>query len=144
MQTVVVTLTLTPAPAESAPTRDQGTTRGDTLFDALDADGDGTVTKDEFVEGARELLENSRRRGRSEGHHGGERSEHGDRHDRDSSRLSRKLERLFDRVDANGDGAVVQAELTGALQRTRPAPTNTAPSTAAEQPGPVAASILEP
>ncbi|MCC7044774.1 MAG: EF-hand domain-containing protein [Acidobacteria bacterium] len=144
MQTVVVTLTLTPAQTESAPTKDQGTTRGDALFDALDADGDGTVTKEEFVEGARELLESSRRHGRSNGRHGDDESAHGDRHDRDNSRLSRKLERLFDRVDANGDGGVEKAELAGALQRTRPAPALTPPSTTPERPGPVTSMIVEP
>jgi len=40
-----------------------------------------------------------------------------EQHDQRSSRLERKLERLFDRVDASGDGSVDTAELTSALEQ---------------------------
>jgi hypothetical protein len=145
-QTVVVTLALAPAaaPAESAQSETREPARGDALFDALDADGDGTVTRDEFVEGARELLQGAGRQGRGHGHHRSDRFDDNERHDRGSARLTRRLERLFDLVDANGDGGVQKAEIAGALQRTRPAQAVTQPSTTSEQPAPVATVIVEP
>jgi hypothetical protein len=157
MQAVVVTVTLAaasapaaaptqaaPAPAEASRPEGKEPARGDALFEALDADGDGTVTKQEFVDGSRELLQNSRRHGRGHDHHreggieGGERPDHG------SSRLTRRLERLFDRVDANGDGGVAKSELVGALERRGPTRAVTQPSTPIEQPAPVATPVAEP
>jgi hypothetical protein len=143
-QTVVVTLALAPAPTESAQADTKEPARGDALFDALDADGDGTVTKDEFVEGARELLQGAGRQGRGHGHHRSDRFDDGDRHDRGSARLTRRLERLFDLVDANGDGGVQKAELAGALQRTRPVQAVAQPSASSEQTTPVVPVVIEP
>lgn len=143
-QTVVVTLALAPAPAESARAETREPARGEALFDALDADGDGTVTRDEFVEGARELLQGAGQQGRGHGYHRRDRFDDSERHDRGSARLTRRLERLFDLVDANGDGGVEKAEIAGALQRTRPAQAVTQPATTSEQPAPVATVVVEP
>ncbi|MEZ5291614.1 MAG: EF-hand domain-containing protein [Vicinamibacterales bacterium] len=82
--------------------------RADALFAALDANQDGSVTADEFKDGARRLLRGGHRRAeashRHDHHHG-----HG------AGRLGRRLERAFDRVDADGDGAIGKDELTQAL-----------------------------
>lgn len=85
--------------------RPDAASRAEALFDALDADKDGTITEDEFKGGARALL-------RGGGHHGYGR--HG--------RLDRALDRLFDRVDGDGDGALTKDELVAALSRRRGAP----------------------
>lgn len=82
------------------------------LFKALDADEDGTVTEDEFKAGARALL----RQGRRGEHAGG--VHHGDHDHRGGRRLNRALGRLFDAVDADGDGGLTKEELSAALQRT--------------------------
>lgn len=101
-----VTGTPTPAPPD----------RAGALFAALDADQDGAVTEDEFKTGAKQLLSQGRRPRRAEREdddHG-----HGDRHvheGRGARRLDRKLDKLFDRIDANGDGSLDKTELTDAL-----------------------------
>ncbi|MEZ5416145.1 MAG: EF-hand domain-containing protein [Vicinamibacterales bacterium] len=101
-----------PAGAPAAPAQSRAERRAEALFNALDADGDGAVTGQEFTDGALQLLRNAgaRRRiheGDDEGRHEG----HGTR------RLERRLEKLFDRVDANDDGAIDKNELTEALSR---------------------------
>ena len=138
-QTMVVTMTLAPAPTEA-----KEPARGDALFEALDADGDGAVTKDEFVDGARELLQSSERHGRSHGRHRGDRFDGSGRDDRDSSRLTRRLERLFERVDANGDGAVAKTELAGALQGTKPSQKIAPATTVPERSEPITPATAEP
>lgn len=95
--------------------------RAAALFAALDADQNGAVTEDEFKDGAKALL----RRGRSEDH--AHRSEHSHRGGR---RLEHRLERLFDRVDADGDGALTKDELSSALSHATP----TAPPPPADPP----------
>lgn len=115
--------------------------RAEALQNALDADQDGTITKEEFVEGAMTLLRRAGarhhyRHHRSHGE-GGEGHDNGSHEGQGTSRLERKLDRLFDRVDASGDGSVDQAELTDALAKvtrerapeTPAAPTVTEPQT---------------
>lgn len=107
--------------------------RAEALHDALDRDQDGTITKEEFVEGAMALLRRAGAR-----HHYRHHRVHDEGHDHDSreghgtSRLERKLDRLFERVDASGDGSVDQAELTDALAKVtrerRPEPTDETPA----------------
>jgi Ca2+-binding EF-hand superfamily protein len=140
-------------PEETAPSApsSRAARRADVLHNALDADEDGAISKEEFVDGAMALL---RRAGAH--HHGhrvhGERHDHGGHEGHGSSRLERKLDRLFERVDASGDGNVDQAELTDALARVtrerRPDTTETpAPSASQETPSPetsAPATVSEP
>jgi hypothetical protein len=114
--------------------------RAEVLLDALDADQNATITKEEFVDGAMALLRRAGAR-----HHHRHHRVHDDDHDRGRHeghgmrRLERKLDRLFERVDASGDGNVDQAELTSALAKvTRERRRNTvespAPSAVPETP----------
>jgi Ca2+-binding EF-hand superfamily protein len=88
-------------------------TKAEKLVAALDADKDGAISTQEFIDGGTALLRRASRRQRShddqsetgvhrEGRHG-------------SHRLEHRLERMFDKVDANGDGALDVDELTSAL-----------------------------
>ncbi len=101
----------TAPPAEPPPSR--AARRADALFAALDADDDGALTADEFTDGALNLLRNAGARRRID--------EDGDgrRETRRLDRLERKLAKVFERVDANDDGAIDKNELTAALARTR-------------------------
>jgi hypothetical protein len=97
------------------------TRKADALLAALDADKNGSISEQEFTEGAMALL----RRAGSRHHH---RRVHGDGHDHGrhhARRLEHRLERLFDRLDANGDGAVDGGELSAALTPSAPAPAAT-------------------
>lgn len=147
-----------PVPAPEAPpvATSRAARRAEVLLDALDADQDGAVTKEEFVDGAMALLRRAGARHRHHHHHHHVHGEGHDRHGHESrgmGRLERKLDRLFDRVDAGGDGSVDQAELTDALRtvtRERrphatetPAPTQETPSPAPSQDVPPASSSPE-
>ena len=132
LPTPPVTGTPTPAPGTPAPPD-----RAGALFAALDADQDGSVTEDEFKAGAKQILSQGRRPRRAEREdddHG-----HGDHHvheGRGSRRLDRKLDKLFDRIDANGDGSLDKTELTEALaaadKRREPPPPPQGPDPAAD------------
>ncbi|MGE0813281.1 MAG: hypothetical protein AB7O28_07840 [Vicinamibacterales bacterium] len=82
--------------------------RADALFGALDANQDGAVTEDEFRAGARRLLRGGY--GRTE-----DSRRHDHHHGHGVGRLGRRLERAFDRVDADGDGVIGKDELNQAL-----------------------------
>lgn len=99
-------------PLSTAPPPD----RAGALFAALDADQDGAVTEEEFKTGAKEILSQGRRPRRTDhdddhDHHGDHRVHEG----RAMRRLERKLDKLFDRVDANDDGSLDETELRDAL-----------------------------
>lgn len=88
--------------------------RADALFAALDGDQDGALTADEFTSGALNLLRNAGARRRIDDDGDSDRRE-----SRGLRRLERKLDKAFERVDANDDGAIDKNELTAALARTR-------------------------
>jgi hypothetical protein len=105
-------------PAESSPGAGTSTRpgRAAALMQALDADGNGQVSADEFTNGALALLRRA----------GALRRHRPDRDDDDGSAdesrrvprgLERRLDRLFNRIDRNDDGHVDAAELETALAR---------------------------
>lgn len=102
--------------------------RTNALFAALDADDDGAISENEFSEGARRLLTRGHRhahghdRDRDRERNGHRVDGDGHRHYGRHGRLERRLERLFDRVDGNGDGAIDRDELTSALAPRQPQP----------------------
>jgi hypothetical protein len=102
------------APAAEAPAP-EGATPATTspLFTRLDADADGAMTKEEFTSGALALLG---RRGDHPRVHGNGDGENG-RRARGVPGLERRLEKAFDRVDANKDGGIDEGELDAALSR---------------------------
>jgi hypothetical protein len=90
--------------------------RSANLFAALDADKDGSITEQEFTGGALELLRNARHRPHGHRHgQGVDRSRSAEAHARHEAKLLDKLERVFSKVDADGDGSITRDELTSAL-----------------------------
>jgi len=133
----------TAAPAGTAappsqPAPPSSSDRAAALFAALDADEDGAITEDEFSAGAKRLLAQGRpprRPDHDRADH--DRGDHRVHEGRGSRRLERKLDRLFDRVDANGDGSLDKSELTDALSRAeqRQQPPPPPPATDGQQSG---------
>jgi hypothetical protein len=128
-------------PATPAPTADPDGNEGaaeTSLFTTLDADEDGAMTKDEFTSGALALLG---RRGDHPRVHGNGDGDNG-RRARGVPGLENRLEKAFDRVDANLDGAIDEGELDAALSRSSESEGATAEAAAPpapEQPQPSAA-----
>lgn len=90
-------------------------TKADRLVRALDRDQDGAITKDEFTQGAIALLRRAaaRQYARAERNDDGpsradEKRHHG---------MANRLARVFDRLDANQDGALDVAEMADGLGR---------------------------
>lgn len=81
------------------------------LFATLDADRDGSVTREEFTSGALALLG---KRGDHPRAHGNGDGENG-RRARGVPGLERRLAKAFGRVDANDDGSLEQFEMSAAL-----------------------------
>lgn len=109
---------LSPAATAGAPAVSPATPqRGDALFSVLDANKDGSITQQEFTEGAMALLRRAAARHR---HHDHGEGNGDDRRVNWESRLADKLERVFGRVDANQDGKIDKDELAAALARTSP------------------------
>lgn len=99
----------------SQPAPPSSSDRAGALFAALDADQDGAVTEDEFKSGAKQILSQGRRPRRADHDDDHDHGDHRVHEGRGMRRLERKLDKLFDRVDANGDGSLDQTELTDAL-----------------------------
>ena len=100
-----------PEPGPAADTVDLSARRAETLIDALDKDGDGLVSKEEFTEGAMELL----KRAAVRFHHlpaGNAKSI-----EKRDERWTNRLEDVFAHVDRNHDGAIDVSELTSALPK---------------------------
>ncbi len=126
----------------AAPAPSRAARLADVLVQALDANRDGTLSEREFVEGARALLGRGRTRrpGRHDDHDGvrgdseaAGRSEHGARDGR-GRRLERRLDRAFDRIDADDNGSLDAGELTAALARVSGRKSSAAPSPEAPPP----------
>lgn len=128
----------------------------DALFTALDGDQDGTITDQEFTDGARTLLREARgRHHRHHHHHGRDFRNEGGRFGGErwggeragGTRLASALSNLFTSVDGNADGGITKDELTSALaaatRPARPATTQT-PTAASETPAVEAPVSQEP
>lgn len=117
-----------PAPADDrqAPQPSRASRQAEALLQALDADQNGAISKEEFVEGASVLLRRVRRTKHAdrEERHEEVGHSHG-RHGHGGHRLERRLGRAFDRIDADGDGQLTDTELVAALDRLHPRPTET-------------------
>jgi Ca2+-binding EF-hand superfamily protein len=126
-QQQVVTFTTQSRPAATAPARPcadsvslspeaQAGTKAEMLAAALDADKDGAISDKEFIDGGTELLRpaSHRRHPHDQSDNGVHRGWYG------SHRLEHRLERIFDKVDANGDGTLDAGELTSALSAAAP------------------------
>jgi Ca2+-binding EF-hand superfamily protein len=88
--------------------------RGTALFTALDADRDGSVTRQEFSQGAARLLREAGARLQQVSADGAD----GDPQAAGvPPALGSLLDRAFTRVDANRDGTVNRTELTSALEQ---------------------------
>jgi hypothetical protein len=112
--------------------------RADALLSTLDADKDGSITEQEFTEGALALLRRAGARHHHRHVHGDDHEGHGHHHGR-AGRLERKLERLFDRLDADGNGGLGREELTAALSQVRRGSSeDRQPTPRAESPEPIA------
>jgi len=86
--------------------------RAETLIKALDTDGDGIVTKEEFTESALELLKRASVR-----FHHLPPSAKGQGIQKRDDRWTSRLEDVFAHVDRNHDGAIDVTELTSALPK---------------------------
>lgn len=104
--------------ADAGRPRSAGAPRIAALLEALDAGHDGTLTKDEFVQGASALLRRAGGRHRDSERHDGVEGGPAPRHGR-TDRLDRRLTRAFGRIDADGSGALDVNELTAAVSRSR-------------------------
>ena len=125
--------TTTPSDSVSLSSDSSRLARGaDALFTVLDANQDGSITGQEFTDGATALLRQARGRHHHHHHHrheygsegggrfGGDRFG-GERWGREraggDTRLANALSNLFSNVDGDGNGAVTKDELTSALSR---------------------------
>jgi Ca2+-binding EF-hand superfamily protein len=100
-----------PELAPATDTVDLSARRAETLIEALDKDGDGLVSKEEFTESAMELL----KRASVRFHHLPAGNAKGI--ERRDERWTNRLEDVFAHVDSNHDGAIDASELTSALPK---------------------------
>jgi hypothetical protein len=128
-----------PSPVPPTDTVALSSHRAETLLEALDEDGDGLVSKDEFTEAAIALL----KRASVRFVHQPSGSKKGIEQ-RDKGWTSR-LEDVFAHVDKNHDGAIDASELTSALPRPaqRPEQLPSCSATETSNGSPVAATPTE-
>lgn len=112
----------TPVPASPAqpPTASGVDGLAAALIKVLDTNRDGSLSKDEFVEGAKALL--GRGRARRRGGDEDESIEAAGKHERGhhvgrGHRLERRLEKAFGRIDADDNGSLDAGELAAVLAR---------------------------
>ena len=105
------------ADTESGQPESRAARRAGALLNALDANEDGSISEQEFTEGALALLRRAGARHRHRTHHDDSGLHRGET--RRGERLERRLDRAFERVDANDDGGIDAGELTTALARGR-------------------------
>ena len=86
--------------------------RAETLMKALDTDGDGVVTKEEFTDGSLELL----KRASVRFHHLPQTAK-GQGIEKRAERWTGRLEDVFAHIDRNQDGAIDVSEVTSALPK---------------------------
>jgi hypothetical protein len=125
------TVELSQPAADTATPTGIRSTRSETLLRALDANGDGLVSKEEFTDGAIELLKHASVRF----HH--RRVGKGDGIEKRDEKWTSRLEDVFAHVDANRDGSVEISELTSALPKSAQRPARRLPQFGAD--GPAAA-----
>jgi hypothetical protein len=101
--------------------------RAETLIKALDTDGDGIVTREEFTDAALELL----KRASVRFHHLPPAAKARSIEKRDD-RWTGRLEDVFAHVDRNHDGAIDVTEVTSALPKAVQRPAQRQPASATE------------
>ena len=97
--------------SEAPPSRPS---KADTLVRALDADKNGSISEQEFTDGAIALLRRAAARRDARGEGDDDRG-HSRADERRHHGMSHRLGRVFDRIDANRDGGIDARELTAAL-----------------------------
>jgi len=115
------TVELSQPAADTATPTGIRSTRSETLLHTLDANGDGLVSKEEFTDGAIELLKHASVRF----HH--RRVGTGDGIEKRDEKWTSRLEDVFAHVDANRDGSVDISELTSALPKSAQRPARRLP-----------------
>lgn len=126
-----------PVPPVPSPTASGVDGLAAALIKVLDTNSDGSLSKDEFVEGAKALLGRgrARRRGGDDGGDGAGSIDAAGKHDRGhhvgrGHRLERRLEKAFGRIDADDNGSLDAGELAAVLARaSRRKPEPAAPTT---------------
>lgn len=124
------TVELSQPAADTATATGIRSTRSETLLRTLDANGDGLVSKEEFTDGAIELLKHASVRFHHR--HVGK----GDGIEKRDEKWTSRLEDVFAHVDANRDGSVEISELTSALPKSAQRPARRLPQFGTDGPAP--------
>jgi hypothetical protein len=128
------TVALSQPAVTSTTTTGSDTTRSETLLRALDSNGDGVVSKEEFTDRAIELLKHASVRF----HHQHVGKGHGV--EKRDEKWTSRLEDVFARVDANHDGRIDPSEIVSALPKAAQRPLERQPQSRAEPAAPTTVS----